>query len=66
MLKATSMMDENRNSLFTKDERDAHQKTEQVLIAKAKQGAFGDLLDFWAGKRAIFIQRARERNPYAA
>lgn len=64
MIKAISMMDENRNSLFTKAERDAHQKTEQVFIAKAKNGALGDLLDFWAEKRSLFIQRAIERSPY--
>lgn len=48
-------------SLFTKVERDSHQKTEQGLIAKAKQGAFGGLLDFWDGKKTLFIKRAIER-----
>ena len=66
MTKAISMMDENRNSLFTKAERDTHQETERVLIDKAKQGAFGELLTFWKEKRTLFIQRAIERNPYAA
>lgn len=56
---------EDRNSLFTKSERNIHQETERGLIAKAKQGNMNSLLNFWAEKRKLFLQRAFERSPYS-
>ena len=56
---------EDRNSLFTAAEKNNHQAIEGGLIAQAKSGNFNPLLNFWAEKRKLFLQRAFERSPYA-
>ena len=53
---------EDRNSLFTPAEREAHAEAQIPLIAKAKQGNFKPLLAFWAAKKNLFQQRAFDRN----
>ena len=58
--------EEDKNSLFTNAERAAHQSTERALMLEAKQSIYGNLFTFWQDKRALFILRAIERNPYAS
>lgn len=50
MTKQISMMDENRNSLFTEKERDTNQRTEQIFLAKARLREFVELFLF--GKKS--------------
>ena len=53
---------EDRNSLFTHAEKEAHTEAQIPLIAKARAGNPNPLFTFWAAKRRTFLQRAFERS----
>lgn len=58
------MTQEDKNSLFTSDERDYHINVECELIQKAKQGNLNPIFTFWHEKKKLFMRRAFERSPY--
>lgn len=49
---------EDTSSLFTEWERHKYQRAEKILVSG---GDFNLLLNFWADKRNLFLQRAIER-----
>lgn len=56
---------EDTNSLFTETERANYSEVEKSLVAEARQGNMGELLNFWKEKKSLFTFRAFERSTFA-
>ena len=57
---------ETQNSIFNTAERAAYAKAERILSGRSRGVLTDDLLNLWAEKRAVFLDRVADRMPTPA